>query len=171
MADIWSWAEGAVITATIVTVTILIGITLAKILGRVTQRLLAEAEVNRLLKQSGVKAIDQRVGSLVEWAIYSITGLTVLQELGLTRIAIGIVIIGGSTLIGLSILLALRSFVPNYVHGFKVRKELKNKIGKEVKIGMVEGKLLKIGRIQSIIMEKEKHYLPHSYTAKQLQAN
>lgn len=169
--DFWTWAEGTIITITIVVVTILLGITIAKILGRVTKHVLAQAEVNRLLKQSGIKAIDQRVGAIVEYAVYVITILLVLQQLGLTRIVLGIIIIGGTLAIIISSALALRSIVPNMIHGWQVKKKLKHKIGKEVKIGMVKGKLEKVGMMQSIVLDKEKLYIPHSYTAKQLQAD
>ena len=169
--DWLAWTEGAVIRLTTIVVTIFLGIILAKLLGKITKHVLEQAEINRLLRQSGVQAIDERIAKIVEYTIYAFAMLLILQELGLTRIVLGILIIAAAIVLTATILLAIRNFIPNMIHGPKVKKEYKDKIGKTVKIGSVKGKLLKIGIIQSVVSDREKHYITHTYTIRQLQAN
>lgn len=167
-------AENILYTGATVLVTIFLGFVVAKLLGRLVNRILSEAEINRLLKQSGIKAIDQRIARIVEIAVYVITVLVVLQQLGLTQIVIAIIVIATALALGLFLFLALKSNVPNFLKGFAVRKELKKHVGDIIEIGGVKGKLTKVGLIQSLIHEKEKIYIPHSYSAKyikQLQAD
>ena len=174
MTDLLSLAEGAVLKATAVIVSLFLGIVIAKLSGKITKHILAQAEINRLLKKSGIKAIDQRVGSMVEWAIYIFTILFILQQLGLTRVVLTILVIASTLIITLSAIIAFRNFIPNAVQGLFIRKELDRHVGKKVEIGSVKGRLKKVGIIQSIIIDGEKHYIPHVYSQKhikQLQAS
>ncbi|MBW3018624.1 mechanosensitive ion channel [Candidatus Woesearchaeota archaeon] len=164
--------DGAIVTAetvlyTIATVliTLFVGVIIAKLAGRLIKRILAEAEINRLLKDSGLKAIDQRVASLVEITIYVITGLLILQALGLTQMTLGIVIVAGTLAIAAFLFLTLRTFIPNWIQGFSVRKELRKQIGKDIQIGTIKGRLLEVKPSYCVIKERERIYIPHRYTA------
>lgn len=158
-------AENLLYTIATVLITLFIGVIIAKLAGRLVKRILAEAEINRLLKDSGLKAIDQRVANIIEMAIYAITGLMILQALGWTQIALGIVIVAAALSLAAFIFLTMRTFIPNWVQGFSVRKELKKKIGQDVRIGTIKGNLLEVKPSYSIVKEREKIYIPHRYTA------
>lgn len=171
MPDIFAMTEGAVLRITTALVTLFVGIIIAKLAGKITKHILEQAEINRLLKESGIKAIDQRIAAIAEYTIYIFTALLILQELGLTRIVLTIVIVFAAAILTITLLISIRNVIPNLIHGIRVRKAYKDKVGKEVKIGYVKGKLKRIGPLQSIVHEKEDHYITHTYTAKQLQAN
>jgi hypothetical protein len=158
-------AENILYTITTVLITLFIGVILAKLLGRLVKRVLAEAEINRLLKDSGIKAIDQRVANIVEIAVYAITGLLILQGLGWTQVVLGIVIVASAAALVAFLFLTLRTFIPNWIQGFSVKKELRKKIGQEIEIGDVKGKLIEVKPSYSIVLEREKIYIPHRYTA------
>lgn len=161
-------AEGAVLAISTTLITLFLGILLAKLVGKIVQHVLAQAEINRLLKQSGITSIDERVARLAEYTIYAGTILFILQQLGLTRIVFGILITIALILIVASIALSIRDFIPNATQGLFIRKKLKHHLGKKIKIGNTAGLLDRIGIIQSTLQGKELHYVPHVYTAKHM---
>lgn len=168
------WLTSSVNRLVVPIVTLLIGFLIGKIAGKLSRRVLAEAEINRLLAAAGM-ALDDLLARCVEYGVYGITILILLQQFGLTKIAIGFIIAIVAILIGFSLVLAIRDFVPNFFAGFIVKKTLEPHLNKTIKIGMTKGKLKKIGVTECIIEDKEEHHVPHRYTVnsgiKQLRAN
>lgn len=159
-------AEDWIIRIVTALITLFLGIIAAKLISRIVKHVLAEVEINRLMKQSGLTSIDTRVAKIIEISLYAILGIIILQVLGLTRIVLFIV--GGVFILGIvtSTILGFRDLIPNMYHGIKVRKLLKEKVGRKIKIGNVQGTLVKRGLLQVVIESGEQHYIPNAYAAK-----
>jgi len=161
--------------AAVALITIFIGFIIAKLASRVAKKLMAEAELNRILKAAGLKPLSDTLGSILEYLIYTVTVLVVLQQFGLTKIVLGTITILAFVVIAFSLLLAVRDFIPNAVVGILMRKKMKKHLGKKVKIGAVEGRLEHFGLLTSIVKDKDEYHVPHLYSSKQkitrLQAN
>jgi len=166
--EFFQLAEGAVLTISTTLITLFLGVLLAKLISRIIQHVLSQAEINRLLKQSGITSIDERIARIAEYLIYSATVLFILQQLGLTQIVFIVLTILASILIIASIALSIRDFIPNALQGLFLRKKLTHHLGQNIKIGNTSGVLDHIGIIQSRIASREPHYVPHTYTAQQV---
>jgi len=140
------------------------GFVLAKLLGKLTKRILAEAELNRILKKTGFKPISNKIAKTTEYLIYALTILFALQQLKITTIVLGILLTITISVIIFSIILTCKDFLPNYFAGFTVKKKLAKKIGKHITIGNVKGTLQHIEIVGSTIQSDEKYYVPHKYT-------
>ena len=147
-------------------ITLFVGFVIAKLVSRIARRVMAEAELNRILAKAGIRPASDSLGMLLEYLIYTITILVILQQLGLTSIVIGIISIIAFIVCGFLLILTIRDVIPNMVTGVILRKKLRSHLGKQVRIGAVEGKLDHIGLVASIIRKDEDHYIPHLYTSK-----
>ena len=147
-------------------ITLFVGFIIAKLAGLLTKRVLHEAEINRVLATAGMK-LDEAIGRLVEYLLYVITLLVILNQFGLTKLVLGILITLAIALMAFSLLLAIKDFVPNAITGLFIRKKLKSNLGKKVKIGMVTGKLVHVGVVQSVVKDGGEHHVPHLYTSKE----
>jgi len=148
-------------------VTIFTGFIIAKLTGRIAKRIMAEAELNRILTAAGFKPLSDALAKILEYLIYTATLLVVLQQFGLTKLVLGIIAGVLIIIIGFSLLLAFRDFIPNFVARIFIRKKMKELIGQKIKIGSIKGRLEKFGLVASIIRDKDEHYVPHLYTSKQ----
>ena len=146
--------------------TLFIGFIIAKLAGKIAKKVMAEAELNRILVSAGFKPLSDALGIIIEYVIYAATILIILQQFGLTSIVLGIITAIAVVVILFSLLLALRDFIPNAIAGLFIRKKLKKFLGKKVQIGSVSGKLEQIGIIKSTLRNKDEHCVPHLYTSR-----
>ena len=143
------------------------GFVIAKLVGRLLKRFLAEAELNRILESAGFKPLSNVIAVIVEYFIYVATLFVILQQFGLTKLVLGIIVVLAFIVLALSFFLAVRDFVPNVVAGFFLRKRMKPLLQKYVQIGSVKGKLVSFGLVGSILKDKEHYYVPHLYASRQ----
>ncbi len=148
-------------------ITIFVGFIIAKLAGRITKRVLAEAELNRVLTAAGIKPLSDTLGTILEYVIYTATVLVVLQQFGLTKFVVGIIAALGIVVLAFLIILTVRDFVPNAIVGMFLRKKMKKHLGKNIRIGAVAGTLENIGIVGSVLKNKDEHYVPHLYASKQ----
>jgi len=147
-------------------ITVLVGFIIAKVSGRLAKRIFAEAELNRILIRAGFKPISDAFGTAIEYLIYAATFLLILQQFGLTEIVLVIIAIIAIAVIGFSLTLTIRDFIPNAIIGMLIRKRMKAKLGKNVQIGLIKGKLKRIGIVSSTVVDKDEYYVPHLYSSK-----
>jgi small-conductance mechanosensitive channel len=146
--------------------TLFIGFIIAKLAGKIAKRIMAEAELNRILVAAGFKPLSDAFGVIIEYIIYAATILVILQQFGLTTVVLSILGAIAAVIIIFSLLLAIRDFIPNAVAGLFVRKKLKKFLGKKVQIGTVRGRLENIGIVNSTLRDKDEHCVPHFYTSR-----
>src|SRR3989344_5907168 len=147
-------------------VTLIAGLLIARLVGRLVGFILKEAELNAILKSAGFHPWSVEVGIVVERLIQAITVIIVLQQFDMARFVLEIVglILGVVLLVGL--LLSVRDVVPNLVAYVLLRKKLLKVKGTAVSIGHVSGRVEKIGFLRTILSGKEKFVVPHKYACR-----
>lgn len=159
--------EGLLTKLEIVLIIFFAGFILAKLADRIVRRLLSEAELNEVLVAAGFKPLSDVFGLIIKYVIYAATLLVVLQQLGLTKLVLGVLVVLAVFLLGFFVFLTARDLIPNLVAWFFLRKKIKPFVGKKVCIGSVEGKLVRFGFVGSTVRNKDVHFVPHLYTSKQ----
>ena len=149
----------------------LVGLILARLLGKLTQRILQEVEIDKLIhKTFGVEtALDEAVSLVVSWLTFSITFLLVLNMLGLDSILIkrvGVIIIG---VIFMSVLLTLQYAIPNISAGLMMRQKGIIAKGDILTMKAISGKVTHLGMFEVILSTKDKEsvYIPNQALLKE----
>jgi len=133
-------------------VILLIGFVIARIIGKLVQRVLHEVELNNILKKAGVKFdLEDVISHLVIYFIYFITVIWALNALGLTTTILNMISAAFLILIIISILLAVKDFVPNLIAGFFIYQKNLIKKGDKIKVGDLTGKVEKISLVETEI--------------------
>jgi len=133
-------------------VILLIGFIIARIVGKLASRFLQEIELNKILKKAGVKfELEDMLSHLATYFIYFMTIIWALNALGLTTTILNMISAAFLVLIIISILLAVKDFVPNIISGFFIYQKNLIKKGDKVKIDNLEGKVNKISLIETEI--------------------
>jgi len=145
---------------------LLAGFIIAKIAGKLVKRVLAEAELNKILAKAKFTPMSDALGAIVEYVLYAATLLVVLQQFGVANITVWVTGIIAAVVIIFSLTLTLRDFIPNAIVGLFIRRKLKAKLGKQVQIGMISGKLVQVGIVASTIKNADEQYVPHLYSSK-----
>ncbi|MEM3154772.1 MAG: hypothetical protein QW165_04400 [Candidatus Woesearchaeota archaeon] len=150
----------------IVLLILLTGFIIAKVAGKIIRRVLAGAELNKILAKAHFAPMSDSIAAIAEYAIYIATFGVLLHQFGLAHIVLWVIGVVAAFVIIFSLTLTVRDFIPNAIIGLLIRKKLKAKLGKKVRIGMISGKLEHIGIVGSTVIEKEEHHVPHLYASK-----
>ena len=149
---------------------ILLGFIIGKVLGKITQKVLHEIELNNIVKKStGVKiSLEEIIGRFTSYFIYFISIIMALNQIGLATTVLYIISGGLVILIILLTFLAIKDFIPNFFSGLFIQYKNMIKEGNSIKVGNVEGKVKKIGLVETEIItpNKDKIILPNSLITK-----
>jgi len=150
-------------------IVLLIGFIIGKLVGRLVQKLLHEFELNKSLKRAGVKVnIEATISHFITYFIYFISIVWALNEIGLTTTVLNMISASALVLIIISILLAIKDFIPNAIAGFFINQKGYIKEGARIKVDTVEGIVKKISLIETEIKTSEGDaiYIPNSILTK-----
>ncbi len=130
---------------------LLIGIVVGRFIGKLVQKVLRELEVNKILKEeAGVKMpVEAFAGNVVSYLVYFIAVILALNQIGLSTTILYIVLIIVLLLVIVFIFLAIKDFIPNVTAGMFLHQKESFKIGDEIKVGSVEGKIIEVGLIET----------------------
>ena len=151
-------------------VILLLGLMIGKLLGLILKKILLEVNAEKSLKKiSPIKTSITNVLSLmVSLPIYVISFFLALNELGIANIVLTL-ILGFILIVVLgAIILGLGDAPRNIIAGFFVKK--KNLVGKTMKIGIVQGQILKKTLLKVEVKTKsgDRIVLPNTYVKEQL---
>lgn len=136
-------------------VVILIGIILARILSKLTYRILHELELDRILKDLGVKVpVEEFVGTIVKYIVYFIAVIIALNQLGLETIVFYIILILFLVILIVFVVLAFKDFIPNITAGFFMHQKRLIKKGDKIIVKNIEGTVMEISLIDTKIKTK-----------------
>ena len=159
-------AVNHIITAVII---LLIGFIIAKLVGRLIQRILHEAELDSLLKRAGAKvSFEMALSHIAEYFVYFMTIIFALNQLGITTVVLYILAIAAIGVLIISVFLGMRDFIPNFMAGWYIHRKELIKEGRQVKINGVSGKVVKLSLLDTRIKTKKGDliYLPNSVVLK-----
>ncbi|MBI4147699.1 mechanosensitive ion channel [Candidatus Woesearchaeota archaeon] len=123
-------------------ISLFLGFILANGAARLAQEVFAHAEVNRLLRKTGVMAdVEQFLVRLVRISAYAVTCLLVLWHLGMlwyvTVAVLGLLIVFCVA----EILINLLDILPNVLFGLLVMRRRRYVAGQEVRVDGVAGRV------------------------------
>ena len=151
---------------------LIIGLVLGKVLGNALRRVFKGMELNHLF-QIGLRLRFNAEGffaSFITYAIYFITLLLVLSQLGIPTSTLKIVFLIFLGLVILIALLASKDWLPNLIAGIYLMKTKKIKVGTIIKIRGFEGAVIDFNLIETKIRTKKREdvFIPNSLLNKEL---
>ena len=161
-----------VLTNIIVSILILlIGFIIGKVIGRLLQRVLKEIKVDKVLKSAGIKfSMEHFISALVTYIIYFIAIIMALNQLGITTAVLNIISGGLIILIIISILMAIKNFVPNMAAGIFIYQKGIIKEGDTIMFDKIHAKVIKTTIVETKLEGKNKDiiYIPNSLLIKKV---
>ncbi|MFC1648261.1 mechanosensitive ion channel domain-containing protein [Nanoarchaeota archaeon] len=145
-------------TILIAIVILLIGLVAGKLISRFVKHLLHQLEADKTFKATtGWKfSIEKTISSFVEYFIYFIVIIMALEKIGITSAVLnmvaGIIIL----LVLISIVLAIKDFVPNMMAGLILKGKKEYKKGVKIQVKRIEGKIQEIGLLETRVLTSKK---------------
>ena len=148
---------------------LLVGFIIARIASKLIQKILHEIELNKIIKKAGLKlALEEIIHNFIKYFIYFITVIWALSELGLTTTVLNFLSLAVLVLIVISILLAIKDFIPNAFAGFMIYQKSILQKGNKISIDGIKGEVEKITLIETEIKTKTGDiiHIPNSFITK-----
>ncbi len=149
---------------------LLVGFILAKLFGKVVQRVLHEIEVDKILKTA--TRIDVKfegwVGTFVTYFVYFTTIIMALNQLHITTTVLQMLSAAVIIIFIISVILAIKDFVPNTFAGFYIYRNKFIEEGETIRVKGIEGKVIHINLVETKIETKDGDvvYIPNSVLTK-----
>ncbi len=146
------------------------GIIVGKIFGKLVKKVLHEIELNKIThKATSLKlSIEEFTGGFVQYFVYFITVIMALNQLNVTTTVLSMV--GGAViiLIVVSIILAIKDFIPNVFAGFYIYRNKFIKVGEIIKVKGMEGEVKEVNLFETRIetISGDTIYIPNSALTK-----
>lgn len=149
---------------------LLMGFIIGKIAGKFLHKLLSELEVNKTIKKATKVrfALEEIISSIAKYFIYFIAIVWALNELGLTTTVLTLISAAALILIIVSLLLAVKDFIPNAIAGFFIYQKGLIKENDQITVQKTKGKVKQITLLETAIETKEKDiiHIPNSIITK-----
>ncbi len=149
---------------------LLVGFILAKLFGRVVQRVLHELEVDKILKTATRIEVkfESWVGTFVTYFVYFITIIMALNQLHITTTVLQMLSAAVIIIFIISVILAIKDFVPNTFAGFYIYRNKFIEEGETIRVKGIEGKIIHINLVETKIETKDGDvvYIPNSVLTK-----
>lgn len=170
LADFYSrWLQGPTADIIAAIIIVLLGFIIGKLLGRLTAKILHEVELNRILRAAGLKiTLEKTIGEIVSYIVYFVAVVTALYQFNIAPTIVYVIVISVGAILVISILIAIKDFIPNFICGIIIKKKNLLRPGEKIKIGRTEGKIKRISMVQVKLETKEGDivYIPNSVIIK-----
>jgi len=171
MANIITLSD-PVIKIIIAIVILIFGLVFGRFLGKLTKKITKELEIDRILQEQARIhfSVEDLLSSIIQYTVYIITIIIALNQLGLARTVMYIILAVILVIILIMMILALKDFVPNIIAGFFIHQKKLIEKGDRIKIKDVEGTILYISLVETKIRTKSKDivYIPNSLLMKNI---
>jgi len=151
---------------------LLLGLVIGRFLSKLTQRILHELEINKIIKKTtgSPLPLEQIISSITKYVIYFIAIILALNQIGLSSKILLVILTIFLILIVAFIILALKDFIPNIIAGFTIQQKAFFKKGDQIKIKRMEGKVIDITITETKIKTKDNEIIiiPNSLITKNI---
>ena len=122
---------------------LLFGLFIGRLVGRLILKLFKEVEIDKNLKKTTGFDVSfaNSASKLISYLIYFLAVLMALDSLGLTPFVLNALSVIILVVIGVSVLLAIKDFVPNFFAGYTLRRKNVFRLGDRIRVGKIEGKV------------------------------
>lgn len=138
---------------------LIIGLILGKLAGKFLRKILNQLKLNQILNSStGVKSTFEETFSLaLEYFIYFLALIFALDQLNITTTILNIISGALITFILISLLIAIKDFMPNLIAGIYILNRFKKlKQGITITINGITGKIKEISLVEIKLETKDK---------------
>jgi small conductance mechanosensitive channel len=158
MSSIFSGMLKDIIFAIII---LLVGFVIARMLGKITQRVLNEIELNNILRSvMNIKfSSEELIGKIISYIIYFFVIIMALNQLGIATTILYIISIGIMAIIIIIFLLSVRDFIPNLFAGLSIQKKNFLKKGDFIEYKGIIGEITHFTLIETRIETKKKEII------------
>jgi len=143
---------------------LILGLISSKITYNLIKRTIKEFELKYLFKKVGLEKIEKQLPVVIKYLIIATSIIFALLQLGISFATIKtiLLIIAGITMI--FIILSFKDIWLNLIAGIIIKKSSKLKMGETIKIKNIEGKIIKIGSLETEIKTKKNEtvHIPNS---------
>ena len=157
---------------TVAVIYLLFGIAAGKLLGKISLRLLHELEVNRLVKDLTKRGLplEEIVSSGLTYLVYLIFFVLALERLGLNPYLFNIIAMAIMAVLVVSVLLAIRDFIPNIIAGLAIHLTDRVREGDTIAVDGMDGKVVQVGVVETRLETKggDTIYVPNSLLTKNI---
>ncbi len=135
---------------------LVLGIIFGNLGGKLIKKLLHEFELNRILKESGMKiSVEELSSNFVKYIIYFIGIIWALSQLGLATTVLEVILIIILIILVIFIILAFKDFVPNITAGIFIHQKELFKKNDVIKVKHIQGKIVDMGLVETKIKTKD----------------
>ena len=140
---------------------ILLGLVISKVISNLIRKLIKELELNKIFKKADINFNPNKfLPSLSKYIIYFLTLIIALNAVGITSIVLWIISIILILVIVFYVIVSIKDLIPNWYHGFKVKK--KYKVGSSIKYKNIKGKVIYMNLVElQVKTNKEIIYIPY----------
>jgi small-conductance mechanosensitive channel len=142
MQDVFSSVLNKLLFAAII---IIVGFVVGRLLGNLVKHFLHEMGFDQLTRAAGIKlSIEGLLSSVVTYLTYFVAVVMALDKLGINTFVFNLIAGGMIAIVLLSVLLAIKDFIPNVFAGFFLNRRGIVKEGDRVRIDDVDGRVAKV---------------------------
>ncbi len=133
-----------------------IGFILGKLLGKIIKQVLHHVDLDYFLRKTlGMRiSFETIIASFTSYFVYIVSFVMALGQVGLSVAILQMLIGGVIVIIVISVILSIKDFVPNFVAGLMIREKGFINEGDIVQVKDVEGKVLELGIIETILQNR-----------------
>ncbi len=162
----------SIINKYIVAVVILfLGFVIGTLVSKFIYRVLNDFELNKFLKSlSGVNIkMEEIVSGVIKIFIYAIFIVYVLNYLNLSQLVVNIIFIVFSLIIGISIILSIKDFIPDFIAGIRISKDNLIQEGDKIELENLQGEVKKVDltHVEISTVNNDIIFCPNSQIVKQ----
>jgi len=145
---------------------LLIGLVLGRFIGKLIQKILNSLEIDKLLKIP----LEEFIGSVIKYGIYVIAIIFALDQIGIAKIVVYLILIIMLIILIGYIIFSFKSFVSNFISGFILHKRGNIKVGDKIKVKNIEGKIIELNLSETKLRTKNNDILivPNSIIQKNI---
>jgi small conductance mechanosensitive channel len=148
---------------------LLVGFIVGRIVSRVLSRILHEVELDNILEKAGFRMpLEHTLSTVLSYLIYFIAVVMALNHIGLTTVALYIVVGGAVLLVIIATVLGIKDFIPNMIAGFFIYRKGMFTVGQRIIVKNLEGRVKKISIVETELETKQGDmiYVPNSLLVK-----
>jgi small conductance mechanosensitive channel len=161
--------SGVLAKLAVALIIVLIGFIIGRIVSRLVEKVLHELDLDKTLTKAGFKMpVEHTIALFLSYLVYLIAIIMALNTLGLTTVALYIIVGGAVLLVLIATALGIKDFIPNMIAGIFIYRKKLFSPGQKIMITNVEGIVKKISIIETELETKSGDliYVPNSLLVK-----
>ncbi len=166
-----SWLQESFVNLVVAIVIMLIGHIFSIVLSKFVKRILGELETDRILQKSGLRIkVERSLSRLVRYVILIAAFILALNQLGIISTLVSVIFIILSVILVIIVVFSVKDLIYNSFYGLLIKWKKMIKIGKNISVKGVSGKVIKFGLSDTIIEDSDGDIImvPNSFMFKNL---